>query len=567
MTVLEPALPHPVPSYAASSYAALSYPASPSVAPPRWGWRALGRLLAIVLGLWLLAGWAFPSWALTVEEVPNPRAESEWVSDVAEVISAPTERRLNGLMAFLEGETSVEMAIATIPDTPAGMTPKAFATELFNTWGVGKAATNNGILLLLSMGDRRIEIELGRGMEERWSGDRLARLMQDTIRPALQAGDVDTAVWAGAGAIVADLTGVDPNAPVAFPWARMFYTALLLLGIGCLAGGFFGVTRLYQQPVPLPPTGRQPFRYQYGQPKLKDAEFAFLVKKTPHRPQRPAALLSLLACGFPLTAAALAFWLATLWAVPYDTRTDLFLLLTAIAGVPLGLLLPLYLEPYLHPSPGSKPFNFLQSFGLASSSSENGESNGWLQWAIALGMFSYVVCMIGGALFVALFLYSSLWYAITVVTPTLMTSVMLPLFVGLGNGAIVAYYLRNTLFLNRPASSYCCAACEGELVDLGSTSPELRELLPARPNTTYRAWYCPACHPTLNEEGIFLFTEEITPPVSSKTTAPYKGKTKTSRRSSSTYDSDDIAWNVASPGSDSDFGGGTSDGGGTGDNW
>lgn len=33
-----------------------------------------------------------------------------------------------------------------------------FALDLFNTWGIGQRDRNNGILLLVSYGDRRIEM-------------------------------------------------------------------------------------------------------------------------------------------------------------------------------------------------------------------------------------------------------------------------------------------------------------------------------------------------------------------------------------------------------------------------
>lgn len=59
-----------------------------------------------------------------------------------------------------------------------------------------------------------------RTTDTRLPGDRLTAILQQTMRPALQQGDIDTGVWGGTVAIVAELTGIDPNAPIAPPEGR-----------------------------------------------------------------------------------------------------------------------------------------------------------------------------------------------------------------------------------------------------------------------------------------------------------------------------------------------------------
>ena len=518
--------------------------------------------LGVALGLWLILNWALPASALTVQDIPNPRVHGGWISDTAEQISAPMERRLNGLITFLEAKTATEIAVVTIPDTPPEVSPKDFATDLFNTWGVGKAEENNGVLLLLSMGDRRIEIELGRGMNDVLSDDRLASLLQDTLRPLLQSGNVDQALWAGVGAIVADLTGIDPNVPLVLPWASPIYVTFFVLGIVFLVGSILNLRWQYQKLAPLPPTGSQSFRHYST--KLKDIDFDRLVRTTSYRPKRPFFLLLILACSFPLIASALAFWVSSLWVIPFDTRTDHFLFLTVLSAIAFGWLLPLYLDPWLHPDPGNPPFNLLKFLGIHIEPEMT-----WrdliIQGAFALGTLSYIAALIGGGTFLLWLLYSWLWTLATLFTPTLKISVGVPLFVALGNGAIAAYYLRETRWLSRPTPGYCCETCQGAIIDVASQSSELRELLPYRPNTTYRAWRCPVCHPTLSQDGIFLFTEKKTPS-SPSSLSPKSQRLPRKSRQSTSYDYDDPTESIP-PSSSSDFGGGSSDGGGVGDNW
>jgi TPM domain len=106
------------------------------------------------------------SQALTVEEVTNPRQNNGgWVTDMADILSDRTEGQLNQMIVELENRNGTEIAVVTVPETTPAESPKTFATQLFNYWGIGKAEENNGVLFLISTGDKRVEIETGYGIE------------------------------------------------------------------------------------------------------------------------------------------------------------------------------------------------------------------------------------------------------------------------------------------------------------------------------------------------------------------------------------------------------------------
>ena len=103
--------------------------------------------------------------AITVDEVPNPRATyGGWVSDTADILSDSTEAQLNKMISELEAKNGAEIAVVTVNETAPYPSPKAFTTKLFNHWGIGKKDINNGALYLISVGDRRVEIETGYGL-------------------------------------------------------------------------------------------------------------------------------------------------------------------------------------------------------------------------------------------------------------------------------------------------------------------------------------------------------------------------------------------------------------------
>ncbi|MBE9124481.1 TPM domain-containing protein [Tychonema sp. LEGE 07199] len=142
------------------------------------------------------------SQAITVQEVPNPRQNHTWVTDKANILSDSTETQLNQMIAELEAKNGSEIAVVTVPDTKPSATPKAFATELFNFWRIGKKGKNNGVLLLISSGERRVQIETGSGLQSILPDARVVRIIKTEITPRFKQQDFDGGTLAGTTALV-----------------------------------------------------------------------------------------------------------------------------------------------------------------------------------------------------------------------------------------------------------------------------------------------------------------------------------------------------------------------------
>ena len=146
------------------------------------------------------------SLAVTVEDVPNPRqANSGWVADTANLLSASTESKLNHMITQLEAKNGTEIAVVTVPLTAPSETPKAFATQLFNYWKIGKKAQNNGVLFLISKGDRRVEIETGYGIERVLPNAQVSEIIQQKILPPLKQNNFDQGTLNGTQALIGAL--------------------------------------------------------------------------------------------------------------------------------------------------------------------------------------------------------------------------------------------------------------------------------------------------------------------------------------------------------------------------
>ncbi len=146
---------------------------------------------------------ALPSYALTVEEVPNPQQiYGGWVTDMANILSDRTESQLNQMISRLEAKNSAEIAVVTVPETAPAATPKEFTTKLFNHWKIGKKGKDNGILFLISVKNKRVEIETGYGMEGILPDAKVSQIISTEIIPRFKQRDFDGGVLGGTKALI-----------------------------------------------------------------------------------------------------------------------------------------------------------------------------------------------------------------------------------------------------------------------------------------------------------------------------------------------------------------------------
>lgn len=224
-------------------------------------WGCCISLGAIALTITLTSMMTVASWAVPIEEVPNPRqVDGGWVADVAEILSPASEAEINGMISALEAENGSEMAVVTVPETEP-LTPKAFATELFNRWGIGKQGEDNGVLFLVSVGDRRMEVEAGYGAEAVLPDARVGRILDQYVVPEFRQGDYEQGILQGTEAIVAAMRSGDFDAVASTPATNRGYLPILALGSGMVAIATFVITRLRGRTTFITPQGYT----RYGQ--------------------------------------------------------------------------------------------------------------------------------------------------------------------------------------------------------------------------------------------------------------------------------------------------------------
>ncbi len=204
-----------------------------------------------------------------------PDYTSVYVNDFADVLSDQNEARLEDMLRAARSERDHEMTVVTmnsLSDYGTSLPIETYAKNLFNRWGVGNAERDDGILMLVVVGDREMRIALGSGYPSRYDGI-AKRIIDRDMLPRFREGNYPAGIIAGTESALAQLQLIDRSAPLTSPerWqaerrviGSYFQSNPILQWISYALGGlvafFSGRWALYRRPRKCPECGRIMFR-------------------------------------------------------------------------------------------------------------------------------------------------------------------------------------------------------------------------------------------------------------------------------------------------------------------
>ncbi len=131
------------------------------------------------------------------QDIPKPL--TPYVSDYANLIDPETEARITTRLTELRQELDLELAVVTIEtrfDYGNVDSIETFATNLFNTWGIGNATRNDGALILVARSDREMRIEVGDSYGPIFD-DRMALVIEHHFLPYFKGDQYAEGIEAG----------------------------------------------------------------------------------------------------------------------------------------------------------------------------------------------------------------------------------------------------------------------------------------------------------------------------------------------------------------------------------
>ncbi|MDG4476210.1 TPM domain-containing protein [Thiovibrio frasassiensis] len=136
-------------------------------------------------------------------EVPQYQG---YVTDLAGMISPGERQKLEQMLLAFEQSDSTQIAVLTIPSLE-GDSLEDFSIRTVDAWKIGQKGKDNGVLLLVSKGDRKIRIEVGRGLEGVLTDLLAGRIVDQIISPRFKSGQLDQGFEAGITTIISATRG------------------------------------------------------------------------------------------------------------------------------------------------------------------------------------------------------------------------------------------------------------------------------------------------------------------------------------------------------------------------
>jgi uncharacterized protein len=116
------------------------------------------------------------------QDYPAPKVPRQMVNDFAKMLSPDEEQRLEQKLRAVNDSTSIEFAIVAV-NTVQPNDIEQYAIGLAREWGIGKKDKNNGILILVALKDRKVDIEIAYGLEDRVTDGLAKRIIETDIKP------------------------------------------------------------------------------------------------------------------------------------------------------------------------------------------------------------------------------------------------------------------------------------------------------------------------------------------------------------------------------------------------
>jgi uncharacterized protein len=177
-----------------------------------------------------------------VSQTKYPDHYDNYVNDFANVLTPQDAAAMRQSLNSVQQQTGIQVVVVTIDaleNYSADHNPAlTYASKLFDSWGIGDKTKNNGVLILFSMKDRWVRIEMGAGYSHRLDS-RIQEIIDVNMVPQFKAGNYSQGLYDGTYAVINTVTKkvswLEYN-----KWnivLAVLFVVCVLAGISCMKSG------------------------------------------------------------------------------------------------------------------------------------------------------------------------------------------------------------------------------------------------------------------------------------------------------------------------------------------
>lgn len=132
-----------------------------------------------------------------------PPAPVQYFNTYTNVVSLATVTQLNKTLEDFERDTSNQFVVAVFPKMQSESSIEDYTLRVAQTWHVGQKEKDNGMVLFVFVQDRKIYLQVGKGLEKALPNDACKKIIETEIKSHFKQGDYDAGLSAGVKEIIA----------------------------------------------------------------------------------------------------------------------------------------------------------------------------------------------------------------------------------------------------------------------------------------------------------------------------------------------------------------------------
>jgi uncharacterized protein len=136
---------------------------------------------------------------------------TSYVNDYANVMSSGTVNELNTVLKDYQDKTKNQLFILTVPSIEDAASIEEYSLAVAEKWKPGFKGSDNGIMMVFAMQEKRMRIDVGYGLEGKVPDAIVSRIIRNEISPRFKQGMFDDGIKAGVVSIIKELGGYDAS--------------------------------------------------------------------------------------------------------------------------------------------------------------------------------------------------------------------------------------------------------------------------------------------------------------------------------------------------------------------
>ena len=185
---------------------------------------------------------SFSQNVINLDSLLKQKPPTRLVNDFTGTLTPDQRQALENKLVAFDDSTSTQIAVVIIPSLN-GNDISDFNVKLGRTWGVGGKEFNNGVVLLIAKGDRKLNIATGYGVEGALPDITCKQIIDDIIVPNFKGDDYYRGIEEGTDAIMQAVKG-EYKAPAGYnkkgrggSFGRIIFIIIIIIIFLAIRGG------------------------------------------------------------------------------------------------------------------------------------------------------------------------------------------------------------------------------------------------------------------------------------------------------------------------------------------